>query len=158
MRRIALLLAAALALPVLAQAPGPEKKIHLLAPGAKWHAKAQALNDAFAAAMVKGDAEAIAEAYTQDAELFFFKGETPKGRVAIRATLDGMLKGMQVKAMAITSEETYRLGADLFDQGHYEMTTVADGKETTAKGRYLQILRKGTDGKWRLWRDCPLPD
>lgn len=32
------------------------------------------------------------------------------------------------------------------------------GKEATAKGRYMQVLRKDKDGKLRIFRDCPLPD
>jgi ketosteroid isomerase-like protein len=51
------------------------------------------------------------------------------------------------------------LGDALYDSGRYEMVDVGkDGKETTSKGRYMQILKKGKDGVWRLWRDCPLPN
>jgi uncharacterized protein (TIGR02246 family) len=121
-------------------------------------ARVDALNEAFAAAMTKGDAAAVAAFYTEDAQLLFFKGTTLKGRAAIQEYLAGMLKGMQVKAMKIVSEETHPMGDALLDQGHYEMTSEADGKVETSKARYIQVLKKGKDGKLLLYRDCPLPD
>ena len=158
MRLSAPILAAALALPASAQgaASGPAtKKIHHLAPTAA----AQAGNDAFAAAMVKGDADALADLYAKDGQLFFFKGNTFKGREAIHAFMVGFLKDTKVKAMTITSDETHMMGGAMLDIAHYEMTTVdKDGKEETAKGRAMTVSHKGKDGKWRLWRDVPLPD
>ncbi|HJW32055.1 MAG TPA: nuclear transport factor 2 family protein [Holophagaceae bacterium] len=128
----------------------------LAGPGPK--AKADAVNKAFAAAMVKGDAVAVAGLYTEDARLLFFKGQTLKGRAAIQETLAGMFKGMKVTAMSIVSEECHPLGDTLLDMGHYEMTSEAEGKTTTEKARYVQVLKKGKDGQWRLFMDCPLPD
>ena len=125
-------------------------------PAAK--AKVDAVNDAFAAAMRKGDAAAVAALSTEDAQLLFFKGTTLRGRAAIQEFLSGMFKGMKVTSMKIVSEEIHPLGDTLLDQGHYEMTSEADGKVETAKARYLQVLKKGKDGQWRLFRDCPLPD
>jgi len=117
-----------------------------------------ALNDAFAAAMIKGDAAAVASFYTEDAQLFFFKGTTLKGRAAILEFMTGMFKGMKVKSMKIVSEEASPMGDAVLDQGTYEMTSEADGKVETSKARYLQVLKKGKDGKLLLFRDCPLPD
>lgn len=144
-------LAAALVAPMMFALPA--------AAGVSRHS-VQALNDAFAAAMVKGDPSAVAAFYTEDGQLIFFKGQTVKGRAAIQDTLTGMFKGMKVKAMTITSQESHPAGPGwLVDQGTYEMTSVGpDGKEETSKARYLQILRKGKDGRWLLFRDCPLPD
>lgn len=137
------LLTAAVALPMLAGSPTP---------------KTESLNKAFAEAMVKGDIPTLAKLYTEDGQLLFFKGSTFKGREAITGFMTAFLKDNQVKAMTITSEETHAMGAYLLDTGHYEMTTVSGGKEESSKGRYLQVLAKGKDGKWRLFRDCPLPD
>ena len=121
-------------------------------------AKVNAANDAFAAAMVRGDAVAVAASYTEDGQLYFFKGTTLKGRSAIQEFLTGMLKGMKVLSMKIVSEEIHPLGDTILDQGHYEMTSEADGKVETSKARYLQVYKKGKDGKFLLYRDCPLPD
>ncbi|MBI3132127.1 MAG: SgcJ/EcaC family oxidoreductase [Acidobacteria bacterium] len=125
-------------------------------PGLK--AKADAVNTAFAAAMMKGDAVAVAGHYTEDARLLFFKGQTVKGRAAIRELMVGMFKGMKVTDMKIVSEECHPLGGAILDMGHYEMTTEAEGKVTTEKARYVQVLKKGKDGQWRLFMDCPLMD
>jgi uncharacterized protein (TIGR02246 family) len=121
-------------------------------------AKVDALNDAFAAAMVRGDAAAVAAIYTEDAHLYFFKGTTLKGRAAIQEFLTGMFKGMKVTSMKIVSEEIHPMGDTVLDEGHYEMTSEADGKVETSKARYLQVYKKGKDGKYLLFRDCPLPD
>jgi uncharacterized protein (TIGR02246 family) len=128
----------------------------LASPGFK--AKVDALNSAFCAAMVKGDAVAVAGWYTEDARLLFFKGQTVKGRAAIRELMAGMFKGMKVKDMKIVSEEIHPMGDCILDMGHYEMTSEAEGKVTTEKARYVQVLKKGKDGQWRLFMDCPLPD
>lgn len=121
-------------------------------------AKVDAANDAFAAAMVRGDAAAVAAFYTEDAHLIFFKGTTLKGRAAILEFMTGMLKGMKVTSMKIVSEEIHPMGDAILDQGHYEMTSEADGKVETSKARYLQVYKKGREGKLLLYRDCPLPD
>jgi uncharacterized protein (TIGR02246 family) len=121
-------------------------------------AKVDAANDAFAAAMVRGDAAAVAAIYTEDAHLFFFKGTTLKGRAAIQEYLAGMFKGMKVLSMKIVSEEIHPLGDTILDEGHYEMTSETDGKVETEKARYLQVFKKAKDGKFLLYRDCPLPD
>ncbi len=140
-------LALAFALPILAASP------------AKPSPHADKANKAFAAAMVKGDAAAVTSMYTEDGRLYFMDGKTYKGRREIAELMTGFFSGDKVKAMTITSEESHMLGDALFDSGRYEMTLVAkDGKETTSKGRYLQVLKKGKDGVWRLWRDCPLPN
>ncbi|GLH72731.1 hypothetical protein GETHLI_12330 [Geothrix limicola] len=121
-------------------------------------AKVDTVNDAFAAAMLRGDAAAVAAFYTDDAQLYFFKGTTLKGRAAIQEFMTGMFKGMKVKAMKIVSEESHPMGDAILDQGHYEMTSEAEGKVQTDKARYIQVLKKGQDGQLLLFRDCPLPD
>jgi uncharacterized protein (TIGR02246 family) len=121
-------------------------------------AKVDAVNEAFAAAMVQGDAAAVAAFYTEDAQLIFFKGTTLKGRAAIQEFMTGMMKGMKVKSMKIISEEIHPMGDTLLDQGHYEMISEADGKVEASKARYIQVFKKGKDGKLLLFRDCPLPD
>lgn len=142
-RLVPVLSCAALAIPLVAGGPST---------------KAEALNKAFAEAMVKADVKVLADLYTEDGQLLFMKGTTLKGREAITGFMTGFFKDAQVKAMKITSEESHAMGAYLLDLGYYEMTVVASGKEETSKGRYMQVLAKGKDGKWRLFRDCPLPD
>ena len=139
-----LILAALVSVPMLA-GPGLKPKV-------------DALNSAFCAAMIKGDAVAVSGYYTEDARLLFFKGATVKGRAAIRDMMTGMFKGMKVTEMKIVSDECHPLGDAILDMGHYEMTTEAEGKVTTEKARYVQVLKKGKDGQWRLFMDCPLPD
>lgn len=140
-------LALALALPALAASP------------AKPSPHADKTNKAFAAAMVKGDAAAVTALYTEDGQLLFMDGKTYKGRKEIQELMAGYFSANKMKSMTITSEESHMLGDALYDSGRYEMVDVGkDGKETTSKGRYMQILKKGKDGMWRLWRDCPLPN
>jgi uncharacterized protein (TIGR02246 family) len=140
-------LALALALPALAASP------------AKPSPHADKTNKAFAAAMVKGDAAAVTALYTEDGQLLFMDGKTYKGRKEIQELMAGYFSANKMKSMTITSEESHMLGDALYDSGRYEMVDVGkDGKETTSKGRYMQILKKGKDGVWRLWRDCPLPN
>jgi uncharacterized protein (TIGR02246 family) len=109
--------------------------------------------------MVKGDIAAVADCYTEDGQLLFMDGKTYKGRAEITALMTGYFGASKVKSMTITSEESHMMGGAILDLGHYEMVDVGkDGKETTSKGRYMQVLHKGRDGTWRLFRDCPLPN
>lgn len=140
-----------LLIPVLVALP-------LAASPAALKAKVDAANNAFSAAMVRGDAAAIAAFYTPDAELLFFKGSTVKGRAAIQETMGGMLKGMKVTSMKIVSEQIHVMGDAILDIGHYEMSSEAEGKVENSKARYIQVFKKGKDGSLMLWRDCPLPD
>lgn len=140
-----LALALALSIPALAASPG------------KASMAADAANKAFAAAMVKGDAAAVADQYTEDAHLLFFDGKTYKGRKELMELFAGYFKENKVKSMTLTSDEAHMLGDAVLDIGRYEMVTVGkDGKESASKGRFMDVLKKGKDGKWRLWRDCPL--
>ncbi len=140
-----LALALALSLPALAASP------------AKPSTHADAANKAFAAAMIKGDAVMVAQLYTEDGQLLFFDGKTYKGRREIGDMMAGFFSSNSVKSMTITSEEAHMMGGMILDIGRYEMVTVGkDGKETASKGRFVDVLKKGKDGKWRLWRDCPL--
>lgn len=124
------------------------------------HAGVEALNKRFAESMVKADSAAFVDCYTEDAQLIFFKGQTFKGREALKAFFGEFSKASKVKSMVITSQEWKALGGGyVLDQGSYQMVSVGpDGKEEKGAGRYLQILRKDKDGKWRLFRDCPLMD
>jgi uncharacterized protein (TIGR02246 family) len=138
-------LALALSLPALAASP------------TKASAHADAANKAFAAAMLKGDAAAVADMYTEDAHLLFFDGKTYKGRKELLDLFTGYFKDNKVKSMTLTSEEAHMMGNAVLDIGRYEMVTLGkDGKESASKGRFMDVLKKGKDGKWRLWRDCPL--
>ena len=140
----ALLLSTLIALPSVA---GPALKV-----------KVDAMNDAFAAAMLKGDAPALAALYTEDGHLLFFKGSTLKGRAAIQEFFAGMFKDMKVKAVKIVSDEIHPMGDAILDQGHYEMTSELEGKVQTDKARYFQVFKSDKEGKLLLFRDCPLPD
>ncbi len=151
--RLSALLVPALSL-ALAASQAPAKKA-----GAEGtHARIQTLNDGFAGDMLKADAAAVAARYSEDAQLLFFKGATFKGRPAIQGFLQDFFKGSKLKAFTVVSEETHAMGDCILDLGHYEMTAVAEGKEESSKGRYMQVFRKEKDGKWRVFRDCPLPD
>ena len=152
---LALTMSAAAQAPPAAKAHAHKKSVHHTSP----KATAAAVNKAFDQAMMSGDSTAVSDLYTKDAELFFFKGTTLKGRDAIKGFLDGFFKGAKVKNMSVVSEESHTMGNCILDIGHYEMTTIGeDAKEATSIARYMEVLCKGKDGQWRIWRDCPLPD
>ena len=119
MRSLRLLsLALALALPVLAASPG------------KPSPHAAAVNKAFAAAMVKADAAAVANLYTEDGQLLFMDGKTYKGRKQLQELFVGYFKENKIKSMTVASEESDMLGDAILDIGRYEMVEVGkDGKE-----------------------------
>ena len=102
----------------------------------------------FAAAFLRGDAEAVAELYTEDAELLPPGAGVVAGRPAIAAfwkgAIDAGVKDLVLKTMQVES------AGDLA----YEVGTVrivaSDGQ--VSEDRYL-VVWKRENGKWQLHRD-----
>lgn len=152
---IASVLAAQTPAPEPAKAAKPARRARTAkAVHAEPGAIAQELNDRFAKAMVSGDAAAVAALYTENAELHMGK-EVHKGRDAIKASTEQMLKATPVRSATVTSTAAHRLGNTITDTGTWSFQLEDKGKLTTVTGTYVQMLWRGKDGQWRLHRDWP---
>jgi uncharacterized protein (TIGR02246 family) len=148
MRRVALLalLAAAVACaPATPAANAPDDV-----------ASVSALRDKFMQAFNSGDATAVGNLYTTDAITAESHQPTNTGRDAIVKSTTDLFSQFNVK-LTLMADETKTMGDAGYDWGRYTfaMTPKAAGAPAppTDEGRYLVLLRKDTDGQWRVSRD-----
>ena len=150
--RLALLLAAVLAgRPALAQTTGAA------ADSAAIHAASRA----FSAAYTRGDAEAMAAAYTADGVIFPERAEMITGREAIRRYWT-WAPGSRV-TRHVASPAQIRVEGDLaYDYGVYLVAGERDGQPWGPRhGKYVIVWRREADGAWRMqldiWNSRPEP-
>jgi len=105
-------------------------------------------NRAFAAALLRGDSEAVAELYTADAELLPPGGGAVAGRAAIAAFWKGAIDA-GVKDLVLEAKQVESAGDFAYEIG--EVRIVANDGQVS-EDRYL-VVWKRENGKWQLHRD-----
>jgi uncharacterized protein (TIGR02246 family) len=113
-----------------------------------------ALRASFATAWNAGDVKALAALRMPDAVAMPNHQPTASGLPAIEAADTAFFAQMTAK-MELMSDEVRTTGSWGFDRGRYKMTITpkAGGAPMTDEGRYIVVLEKGADGRWRLSRD-----
>ena len=111
-------------------------------------AAVEAGNRTFIAAFLRGDAQAVAELYTEDAEVIAPGAPVARGRSAIAAAwqkaIDSGVKDLTLNTANVESS------SDLACETGIVRLVAKDGGIT--EGRYV-VVWKRTDGKWKLYRD-----
>ena len=108
----------------------------------------RAFEDAFA----KGDAEALASIYADDAEWFMPQAPVVRGRAAITSAWRSALgSGGTGAKVHVETGEVEEAGEWAYEVGGFT-TTGADGS-TLNSGKYLVIWRKQASGQWKTYRD-----
>lgn len=108
-------------------------------------------------AVNRGDLEAAAALYTEDAKLLPPNMELLVGREPIRdfyATLreDAGLRDMEVEILQIEGE-----GDLAYEVGRYELTLQPGDEPVRDIGKYVIVWRRD-DGAWRIAADAPNSD
>lgn len=107
---------------------------------------------AFSEDVMKGDAEALGMAYSEDAKIFPNNMDITHGRVAITNYWQ-MPKGVKIKYHKVIPEEIKVTEDEAYDYGYYEGTTLRpDGTESSWKGKYVIIWKKVNDD-WKIYLD-----
>ena len=111
-------------------------------------AAVEAGNRTFIAAFLRGDAQAVAELYTEDAEVIAPGAPVARGRSAIAAAwqkaIDSGVKDLTLDTASVESS------SDLACETGIVRLVAKDGGIT--EGRYV-VVWKRTHGKWKLYRD-----
>lgn len=102
----------------------------------------------------RGDLATVLDLMTDDV-LFMTSGREPFGKDAFKASSEYM---RDVKIDGRSDIQEMRLLGDwAWIRNHIEMTMTRPGGEHVRRAGYtLTILRKGEDGRWRLFRDANL--
>ena len=102
----------------------------------------------------RGDLATVLDLMTDDV-LFLTPGREPFGKEAFKVASEAM-RGVELDGRA-EIEELQVLGDWAWIRNHIEMTlTPPDGERMQRSGYTLTVLRKGADGRWRLFRDANL--
>ena len=107
-----------------------------------------AANAAFVKAFLAGDAKAVSELYTEDAQVIAPGAALVRGRAAIAAFWAGSMKTTRDVRLETTAVES--AGGDLAIEDGVAHLVAKDGKESSA--RYV-VVWKRVAGVWRLHRD-----
>jgi uncharacterized protein (TIGR02246 family) len=108
----------------------------------------EAGNRAFIAAFLRGDSRAVAELYTENAEVIAPGAPVARGRTAIAAAWQKAIDA-GVKDLSLDTGDVESAG-DLACETGIVRLTAKDG--AVAKDRYV-VVWKRVDGKWKLHRD-----
>jgi uncharacterized protein (TIGR02246 family) len=118
------------------------------------------MNRDFAAALNAKDAAAAAACYAENAVLVPPGQPLVRGRAAIEAYWKGFLEeagGRDVSVGTIDAKSSGDLGYEI---GSFALTVDGpDGQPVTHRGRFIELLEKGPDGRWLstagIWNDSP---
>ena len=106
-----------------------------------------AANAAFVKAFLAGDAKAVSELYTEDAQLIAPGADVVRGRKAIAAFWAGSMKTTRGVRLETTAVES---AGDLAVEDGMAHLVASDGTQSSA--RYV-VVWKRVGGSWRLHRD-----
>jgi uncharacterized protein (TIGR02246 family) len=127
------------------------------AAGVVAHPEVDAVFARFAAAYDLLDPAAIAALYTEDA-LYLVPGAEPvRGRPAVEASFRRAFEAVRREGgrLGIRFEILERVvaGATVSDVGIYHLARGGPDGESTVRGKFVTIARRGDDGAWRLHVD-----
>jgi uncharacterized protein (TIGR02246 family) len=106
------------------------------------------------AASKTGNLQAVLDLMTDDV-IFMVPGSKPFGKEAFAAAFDGM-KQVRIEGRS-DIQELHVLGDWAYLRNYIEVTaTPPIGDMVRRTGYTLTILRKGSDGRWRITRDANL--
>ncbi len=114
------------------------------------------LRDDYAAAFKAGDAEKLASLLTEDEVSMAIDMPTSMGRAASLEALKGMFSQMTPTDFTLKSDEMKLMGNFAYDRGTSAATFMPKAKgakPVTQATRYLVILRRESDGSWKVARD-----
>ena len=102
----------------------------------------------------KGDIATVLGLMTDDV-VFMTPGREPFGKEAFRQQ-SGAMKGVKIEGKS-EIHELKVLGDWAYLRNHIDMTMTIPGKDPVRRSGYtLTLLRKESDGRWRLARDANL--
>jgi uncharacterized protein (TIGR02246 family) len=114
----------------------------------------RALVETWMEASKAGDLETVLDLMADDV-IFMVAGQEPFGKEAFKANSQAM-SGVEMDGRAEILEMQV-LGDWAWVRNHIEVTMTPPGGDRVRRaGRTLSILRKGGDGRWRLFRDANL--
>jgi ketosteroid isomerase-like protein len=115
---------------------------------------------AFAAAMNRGDAKALAALYADNAVIMVQGQGVSAGRAGVDQLFAGFVETYTISNARLTAADVYIAGSIAIERGSYSMTLhpKAGGADVVDTGKYLAVWEEIDAGVWRIVRDCSQSD
>jgi len=145
------------ALGVLILHPSPEAP----APGADNAEVRKAIdqgNAQYIKSFKEADAAGVAGVYDQNGSRLNPKGVVIRGRDAVQADLERLIKGTGPVTATIDTTDLWVVDDIAYETGKWSYTFTPQGrKEQKMGGRYVTLWKKQADGGWKMWADMGVP-
>jgi uncharacterized protein (TIGR02246 family) len=114
-----------------------------------------AVADAYMAAVLKGDADAVAALYTDDAIEMPPNAAAVKGKAAIEQYYKKQFAGAKISSFTLSHLDSRTSGDMGYDVGTYAQTMTPTGGTSSFQdaGKYIVLVAK-SGGKWRVRYVC----
>jgi uncharacterized protein (TIGR02246 family) len=118
------------------------------------------MNRDFAAALNAKDAAKAASLYAEDAMLIPPGEEQVRGRANIEAYWRAAIESGGVRDASVETVDARSSGSLGYEIGTYQLTANGPkGEAVTERGRYIELLQRGSDGRWYsiagIWNAAP---
>ncbi len=113
-------------------------------------------NQAWVDGMKSGNPSLIANTYADEALDCGADGQCALGRTAIAKKMEERLaKTGKARSASVTSLGAVQQGDFVYEWGHAE-ASFPNG--AAIAGRYLTVWQRQTDGRWKIFRNMPIPN
>jgi ketosteroid isomerase-like protein len=143
---------------VLNACSGPEVSVET--EGSASRVELGQMNRDFAAALNAKDAKAAAALYTETAILSPPGEPIVQGRQAIEEYWRSAIESGAIREVSVETMDAHSSGSLGYETGSFVLTVNGpDGKPMVDRGRYIELLRRESDGAWRsthgIWNASP---
>ncbi len=111
-----------------------------------------AIWDTYAAARVAGDAETWLALWDTES-LKMSPGRPAEDHATMAARVRERFAPGERESMTIAPHETVVTGDWAYSRGTFTVTVLRDGQEVGFEGKFMTILKRQSDGSWRIYRD-----
>ncbi len=120
-------------------------------------AMAHGMDSTFAAAATAGNVEGMMPGYAPDAMVLPPDMPMARGTDQIHSLYRGMLGAMKA-SLTIKQETADGAGDFMYTSGSYHIQPMPEGSGPAEDGKYLEVFRRGADGKWMVVADSWSPN
>ncbi len=120
-------------------------------------ATAHGIDSTFAAAVTAGNVEGMMPGYARDAMVLPPDMPMARGTEQIHALYNGMMGAMKA-TLTLKQQTADGAGDYMYTTGSYHIQPMPEGSGPAQDGKYLEVFRRGADGKWMVVADSWSPN
>ena len=107
----------------------------------------------YSSAWVAGDADLWLSLYDKDG-IQMPPGMPARGKDVLNENIPQEIAASKASAMNVNPKEVTVADGWAYSRGEYDLDQVVQGKDVHAEGKFLTILKRQSDGSWKIYRDC----